>query len=75
MWQEHEATLGPGQLDDPHVDTLASGRAGGILVGVALIAEGQWDRSPGGFLHRSGHDAYLGTVLGIGSSGAWLSAG
>jgi hypothetical protein len=61
--QEHEAALCLGQAHDFERDAMLLCRRGGLLAGIALVDEGQFDALAGRLLHCGSETADLGTIV------------
>ncbi len=62
-WQQHEATLGLGQLDDRQLHTVLRSSLCGGFTRVTLVNEGDLDGVARGFLHRLRQRADLRPLL------------
>ena len=60
---EHKAFLGLGQLDHFQPDAVFGRGSFGLVTGVALVHEGDFDRLAGGVLHLLGQLLDLGAIL------------
>lgn len=58
-WQQDEASLGHGVLDDFEPDAMLSGRFGGLWARVALVDVGKFHRPSGYLLNLFGARRYL----------------